>query len=197
MTLTNIINLPTDIYTIIEDYSNIKINTKWIKTKKELRVKVIKYKCGVCKRERQFRQMRIYQDKNYHLITDLCKNSSNCELYCESKNIDWDRKLYEHGKRIDENRAIELFGYHYQIKLNQKRVIRNLQSLFVNIRYHYDEEKSDTHTGYVYNSIYTSKGFYRDERESKLDRLVKLSKLTDSIRKIEGNGILTTRIWSI
>ena len=196
--MTTIINLPTEIYNIIEDYSNIKINTKWIKTKKELRVKNIKYKCGICgNKSLQFRQMNIFQDKDYLLIMDECKNKDRCRKYTEKNRGHWWNNVEDQKHILDRNRATLFWGYNYQNHLNKMKVIRNLQRLFINIRYHYKEEEGSNHNGYVYNNIYTSKSFYKNDRDTKIDRLVKISKLTDTIRKIEGNGITNTMSWSI
>ena len=198
MTQINIINLPTEIYTVIENFANIKINTKWVKSKKELRIKTIKHKCGACKRDTlQFRQMRIFGGTYYNHIVDVCKNADNCSKYCVSNNIDWMGNLEEHKEYCHNNRATEIWGYNFKNEINKKMVIRNLQRLFTKMRYHYDEKKQSYHTGYVYNNINTSKSFFHNHvefhkfsKEQRLDKLVKLTKLTDSIRRIDGNGIL-------
>ncbi len=177
----SIINLPTEIYNLISEFANTQINTKWVKTKKELRVKTITYKCGICKRNRQYRQMKII-DVYHTYIKDICKNAHNCE----SNTLNWEKKLYRYSDVIDINRLVNMYGYNYENEVKKKRNIRQLQLVLGDSRY------SDK-DGYVYHKILLSKKFYIDYRvyQNLPDkRLARLSKLVDVVRNIEGNELI-------
>jgi hypothetical protein len=69
------INLPDDIFNIIDDYSGTKITFKQYKRKKTTNpvIKSIKYKCFQCGKYKNYKQIKIEDDTTaYH----ICKNNS-------------------------------------------------------------------------------------------------------------------------
>ena len=176
--MKNIIILPSDIYNLIGEYSNIKIIQKYIKTKQELRIKSIKYKCEVCKRKKlSYRQMIIIHND---YIVDRCKNTDRC---CKN---DLDQIQYYLDDYLILNKSVHLFGVNYKNIMKKKKSIRQIKYLFIQIRYSYTIY-DEYHSGYVINSLYCSKYFFNNRENIDTKKLVKLSKLVNHIRRIKGN----------
>ena len=123
-TTQNIINLPTEIYSIIGEYANVELHQKYIKTKDVVRLKKVTYECQICSKINRFNQMKHFNE--YHgYIEDTCKNALHCEKYANKQGEDWMEVMAEYVNGfLEECKGIHFFGRDYKEVIKQRAIDR-------------------------------------------------------------------------
>jgi hypothetical protein len=160
-----IINLPEELFTIIDEYANTKITFKQYKRKKTTNpvIKTIKYKCNLCAKYKNHRQIQhfsiLYHCATKHqLIMDRCKKRT---CYNDLQVANSYKILSDRYRILDTSRYTEAYGYNYKNIINYNNVVNRLAYHFAFIREYNNKDEWHYNQFMVNNNFKSNKRFIK------------------------------------